>query len=231
MSSSSQQAPDTIGERPRTYFRIFLAVSAVAVYSLFLGPWLLQPALPSTVYAVVGFAVYWLIALGVLFFTWRKANGSLKAIGFRAITWKSAVAAVGVGVILSLLVPVLTLLAAQLIPSSASGGIIGTAAEHPSWVILLSVLTAGVTEEIIFRGHLIERLVDVTNRPWSAALISVCAFTLPHLAGWNLTHVVGVVVPLGAVLTAIYMWKRNVLFVMIVHIVIDAPLIFISLSA
>lgn len=139
-------------------------------------------------------------------------------------------AALGLGVVLSLLVPVLTLLVSQLLPSTGSGGILDTAAEYPTWLMVLRVFTAGVTEEIIFRGHLIERLLDVIDSRWSAALISLGAFVLPHLAGWNLTHVLGIVVPLGAILTALYLWKQNVLFVMIVHIVIDAPLIFISLA-
>jgi membrane protease YdiL (CAAX protease family) len=36
--------------------------------------------------------------------------------------------------------------------------------------------------------------------------------------------------PLGATLTGLYLWRRNVLFVAITHIMIDLPLLLVALG-
>lgn len=54
-------------------------------------------------------------------------------------------------------------------------------------------------------------------------------FTVIHVPGWGVAHALGVVLPLGAALTGLYVWKRNLLLVMLVHLVIDAPLIVLAL--
>lgn len=104
-----------------------------------------------------------------------------------------------------------------------------TASNFPWWILLLSVVTAGVTEEVLFRGYPLERLYEMTGNKWLSGLISLAFFVAIHAAGWNMAHVVGVVIPLGIILTGLYFWRRNLLFVMIVHVVIDLPLVFISL--
>jgi membrane protease YdiL (CAAX protease family) len=212
-------------------FRILIPAALIALYSLLFGPLLLRSATTPAGYSVIGFAVFWAVALGLVALSRSGGDRSPVSIGFRSLSWKWVAAALAIGVLLSLLVPVLTLLVTRVLPSSDVGGILDTAGQYPSWVVLLSVLTAGVTEEIIFRGDLIERLLEATGNPWGSALLSLGAFILPHLAGWNPAHILGVVIPLGAVLTGLYMWKRNVLFVMIVHVMIDAPLFLLSFGA
>ena len=152
------------------------------------------------------------------------------SIGFASLTVKDGLLAVVIGIVLSISVPLLTLLASQFLPSTTEGSIVSTA-QAPWLILLFSVLTAGITEEIIFRGYLIERLSKLTGKSVIAVVISVIAFTLPHLLNWNIVHVVGVVLPLGLILSWIYLWKRNILFNMIVHIVIDLPLVFIALAS
>lgn len=96
-------------------------------------------------------------------------------------------------------------------------------------MLTLGVITAAVTEEVLFRGYALERLKQRTGR-WSlAGLISVGVFTVIHLPGWGRAHALGVVLPMGAALTALYIWKRNLVLVMLVYLVIDAPLIVLAL--
>ena len=78
----------------------------------------------------------------------------------------------------------------------------------PAWLLLVMVLTASVTEELLFRSYPIERLARLTGKRWPGALLSLAAFVAFHLHGWNLGHVVGVVLPLGAVMTGLYLWRR-----------------------
>jgi membrane protease YdiL (CAAX protease family) len=114
----------------------------------------------------------------------------------------------------------------------SNGGDINEVVSNTSWMLILfSILTAGITEEIVFRGYIIERIHEITNKTWLGVLISIIAFVLPHTISWNMTHVIAVVLPLGAILTGLYLWKRNVIFNMIVHIVIDLPLVIMAVFA
>jgi membrane protease YdiL (CAAX protease family) len=152
-------------------------------------------------------------------------------IGIKKITVKEVLLALVLGIVLSLTVPVLTLIASQIMPTAQEGDIASVTGTVPAALLLLGVLTAGITEEVLYRGYPIERITEITGNKWLAVLISVIAFVLPHIAGWNLTHIVAVVIPLGIVLSGLYLWKRNLIFNMIVHIVIDLPLVFITLMS
>ena len=98
------------------------------------------------------------------------------------------------------------------------------------WLLVLGVivLTASVTEEVLFRAYPLERVARLTGNMWLAAILSVAAFVAFLLRGWNMAHVWGAVLPLGAILTALYAWRRNLPFVIIVHFFIDLPLVLIA---
>ena len=117
-----------------------------------------------------------------------------------------------------------------MIPSN--GGDIGNVTSNTSWVlILISILTAGIAEEIVFRGYIIERVSEITKKGWIGVVVSVIGFVLPHTMSWNMSHVIAVVLPLGLILSWLYLWKRNLIFNMIVHIVIDLPLVVMAMIA
>ncbi|MAU01798.1 MAG: hypothetical protein CL608_32075 [Anaerolineaceae bacterium] len=71
----------------------------------------------------------------------------------------------------------------------------------------------------------------MTGRSWLAALITVLAFTLLHLFGWDWIHVVTAVLPSGIMLTLFYLWRRNLALNVIIHAVINAPLLLLPLLA
>jgi membrane protease YdiL (CAAX protease family) len=197
-------------------------------FNLIVGPLFLEPRLDATLSALIGFGVHWLATLGLLLLVRIGEGQPLSSVGLRRLSWKWVLAAIGLGVALSLAVPLLTTLVGQVIPAPESGTIESTTAHYPAWVLLVGVITAGVTEECMFRAYPQERLIAVTRRPWLSATISLTLFVLAHLQGWNLAHVVGVVLPLGAALTALYLWRRNLLFVIIVHTLVDLPLVFMA---
>ena len=78
----------------------------------------------------------------------------------------------------------------------------------PFGFIILLALRAAVTEEILFRGYAIERLGAVVGSRLAAALVSLVIFTLAHLGAWDLNYLI-VVAPVGLVLTAQYLWRRD----------------------
>jgi membrane protease YdiL (CAAX protease family) len=96
----------------------------------------------------------------------------------------------------------------------------------PAWFRWAVVITAGVTEEIMFRGYPIERLHEVTGSLWLAALIPLAVFTLAHLGGWSWSHLVGVLFG-GGLLTGLYLWQRDLVACIIAHALIDSLIIFL----
>jgi len=185
---------------------------------------------PEQTRTIWGLALTWIVTIVLLILIKFGEKRSYSSIGFFPITIKEGLIAMGIGAVLSLSVPLLTLLASQFLPSTTEGSIMDAAVQTSWYMLLFGVLTSGVTEEIIFRGYLIERLGKLTGKLPVAVGISVLAFTLPHVVNWNITHVIGVVLPLGLILSWLYLWKRNILFNIIVHIVINLPLVFIALT-
>ena len=57
------------------------------------------------------------------------------------------------------------------------------------WIVLVAWLTAGLGEELLFRGFLLDRLMrlrGMRGRKWPAAIIQAAIFGLPHLyQGWG----------------------------------------------
>jgi membrane protease YdiL (CAAX protease family) len=86
-------------------------------------------------------------------------------------------------------------------------------------VTTLAVIRAGISEEVLYRGYAIERLQSLTGSKWIAVAISLPLFAAFHfrqgLAGVFLAFV------LGAILTAFYLWKRDLLANMVGHFLVD----------
>ena len=96
--------------------------------------------------------------------------------------------------------------------------------------LALGIGTAVIMEEVVYRAYLIERSVQLTGRRWPGAILGLALFVVIHLGGWNLAHVVGYVLPLGAAFTGLYLWRRNLLFVVIAHLLLDLPIVLIALG-
>lgn len=81
-------------------------------------------------------------------------------------------------------------------------------------------LTAGICEEVLYRGLLVALLVDLLGLPIvPAALVAVVVFAVAHayqgLAGMLVTGL------LGAVLAALYVATGSLLLPILVHVLID----------
>jgi membrane protease YdiL (CAAX protease family) len=101
----------------------------------------------------------------------------------------------------------------------------------PAWVMIPAWITGSFTEEVLFRSYSIERLAQIVGRRWLAGLITLVAFALLHLLTWDWIHVLTAVLPGSILLTLLYLWRRSLAFVVIVHAVINAPLLLLPLLA
>src|SRR5262252_1439823 len=89
----------------------------------------------------------------------------------------------------------------------------------PTWVLLLTILRAGFIEEFFYRGYAIERLQSLTGKRLLAAAIPLFFFAIFHYRqGWA-----GIIIALlsGAVLTGVYLLKRNLWVTITAHFLGD----------
>jgi membrane protease YdiL (CAAX protease family) len=89
----------------------------------------------------------------------------------------------------------------------------------PMGVSLLLYARAGIAEEVFYRGYAIERIEALTGSRAIAAAVPLLIFASGHfsqgIAGILITFVI------GAIATAIYLWKRNLLILIIAHFMVD----------
>lgn len=89
---------------------------------------------------------------------------------------------------------------------------------------LALIATAAVTEEVIFRGYLIERLYSLTGRAWGSAAIAFLIFTAAHIPGHGLALVLAGTWQVGAALCLLYMRTRSLGACILLHLLINSTL-------
>jgi uncharacterized protein len=211
---------------------VLIALSAPIVQRL-LGPWF-KSTFEFPMDRFVSLWNFWIAMIIVLAIAHFAEGYPLAAFGFqrskktlrtRLIEWILAV--LGAPVVVSVIVLFSTyvrgLITNEPAPSLAAVRLL------PWWVLIPAWITGSLTEEVLFRSYPIERLTQMTGQPWLAGLISVLAFTLLHLFGWDWIHVLTAVLPGGILLTLIYMWRRNLAMNVLLHAVINAPLLLLPL--
>jgi membrane protease YdiL (CAAX protease family) len=90
----------------------------------------------------------------------------------------------------------------------------------PTWYLCLTVVVVAAGEEWLYRGYAIERLEVLTGKAWPAGGVSLLAFTLVHLPLWGIGASLTTFVS-GGILTALYIWRRDISFLMLAHVVTD----------
>jgi membrane protease YdiL (CAAX protease family) len=98
---------------------------------------------------------------------------------------------------------------------------IATARRMPTWLLAFAVLTAGVVEEVLYRGFPLERLAEATGSAALAGSITVLVFAVVHWPVWGAGPVLSFVVS-GIVVTAFYVWQRDLTATIVAHAVTDA---------
>lgn len=96
--------------------------------------------------------------------------------------------------------------------------------------VLVMIVTAAVTEEIVYRGYLAERLGTLTGSRWLGAALSLAIFVVPHVVffgpSWLLHHFVGAI----AIATVVLV-RRNLWVGVLVHLGRNAPILIPTFAA
>ena len=94
-------------------------------------------------------------------------------------------------------------------------------------LLLFTCLTAGITEELLFRGYLLPRLQLVFNSIKIPLLLSSLLFGLTHFGFGTLIQVIGPF-GIGLVLAIHYYKYRNLKIIIICHFLWDFTIIFLK---
>jgi membrane protease YdiL (CAAX protease family) len=157
----------------------------------------------------------WLCVLALFIIVRRGERLPLSSIGLgKTRWWKSALWGLALALICGVVGTAIALLTAY-----GHGPGSDQFAKLPLWLITLIVIRAGVVEELFYRGYAIERLEALgLGRLWSAG-IPLAIFSLAHWTGGWANIVIALA--LGAVLTAFYLWHRDLTANMIGHFTVD----------
>jgi membrane protease YdiL (CAAX protease family) len=180
--------------------------------------------IPSTSFitfrsGAIGAIVEWVLAIALLavIFFWERLP--LSSIGIHRVTVQDVLWGVG-GFLLGLLTFFISafVFSALHIGTTATG-VKQLAAVPIGWRAFI-VLTAGITEEILFRGYPIERLNMLTGRLGLSAALAYLIFVMVHIPLWGL----GGAIQIGLwsiVVTGLYVWRRRLVSCMVMHILND----------
>lgn len=170
--------------------------------------------------ALLGEAILVLLCVGVLGIVLRWERRTLTSIGIRPLGWQS----VGWGIAFAaFLIWVYSPLLGRAmgfahIPWFAEG--FAKLARFPVWYPALGVVIGGTAEELLYRGYAVERLARLTGSWWLAGFLSVLAFGLAHVPMWGWSAAVTTLAS-GALATAFFVWRRDLLANILAHVVTD----------
>jgi len=117
-----------------------------------------------------------------------------------------------------------TLVASQLIErfGTSAAGETDARSASPLALGLASAIVAGICEEFIYRGFLIEELGELLRNRSVAAAISVVVFALAHQSvyGWSVASVYPGLI--GLVITILYLRRGSLPICILMHASLDA---------
>lgn len=140
----------------------------------------------------------------------------LTSVGFRTFGFVSGTVGAIAGILLVAGIVVIYSFVFPLLHLKMNTAEMGKLMATPFWYRVALVTRAAVAEELLFRGYPMERIAELSGRRWLAAVISWAAFTYAHLSSWGWAQLV-VAGYGGIVLTALYLWRRNLWVNMIAH--------------
>lgn len=191
---------------------------ALGGISLPFGKW--DHALTSVGHMAANELVYWgLVAAVLLYVAWIERR-PLASIGLSKPGGTDIFAALATGV---LMIAALALLYLVVLPALHWDETqqIQTLTAVPFWLRFISVVRAAVSEEVLFRGYALERAQELSGSRSAAGVFTWAIFTLEHLSYWGWHHLL-IAGTAGAMLTLLYLWRRNLWANILAHFMVDA---------
>ncbi|TGO04356.1 CPBP family intramembrane glutamic endopeptidase [Serinibacter arcticus] len=90
--------------------------------------------------------------------------------------------------------------------------------------VIVLIVTAAVTEEVVFRGYLAERVGAILRSRLAGAGVSLAVFVVPHVLvfgpSWLLHQLAGTLA-----LVTVALVRRNLVAAMLTHLLVNAPIL------
>ncbi len=196
---------------------ILVALAGIPFVELVAGLWFGDESLLALF--IRDIVVKWAFAAVIVGMVVRIERRPLSSIGITRPRWGDVGAAVLVFVLGAASYPFTTPLLESLGFETTVGGI-EQLAMYPFLFVLVLALTAAVTEELLYRGFPIERIIELTGSTVLGAGITVFFFVLFHIPYWGLGGALQISVN-AVLLTLLYVWRRNVIACIIAHAITD----------
>jgi hypothetical protein len=165
---------------------------------------------------------YWGTVLVLLFYARKVEHQPL-------LIWKESKPAIGF-FLLSVLVLYLLFIAASIVSAipmlfgmrenNAVIKMIAQLLKGHFWVLVFIALTAGVTEEFIFRGYVLTRLSQLFKKPYVPVIVSSLLFSALHYKYNSLRELIFAFL-IGVIFSVYYLKYRNIKALMLTHFLID----------
>lgn len=155
------------------------------------------------------------IVLAIIAFGIQKRSAS--DFGLRMFGWRDVLLMIGALAGAYVFVGI----ASRIVPMQTSSLEIRQLVTVPFSLKLGLVLTAGICEEFMYRGFGIEELAGLTGSVWLAGLISWLGFSFAHIDRYGFTTALIIPATVGAFITLLYLWRRNLPICMLLHAIFD----------
>ncbi len=198
--------------------------TAIALFAALIGPPLfvivperLFGPTPSLSISIVLQTLYCGLAVFVLWVIVSRERLPLSSVGLHRPIWPTLAFGLLFWAAGMFVLPVLTGPLAVAVGREGLAYGIHKLAVLPIWFRLVMAVTGGAIEELCYRGYAIERFTVITGRRWLAATIAITAFALAHIPNWGSGVALVGDLPFGMLMTAFYLWRRDLLANALAH--------------
>jgi membrane protease YdiL (CAAX protease family) len=164
---------------------------------------------------------WWPLLIIMLLYVPLVERRPYASIGLRLPTWKTLVLGVGAAVLIVYGINPVSAWIVSWLHLQDGGAAAQTIQDTPLWYRTLLITRGSIVEEVVFRGYMIERIEELTGSRIVAGAVSLAAFVYAHMALWGWAPLVFVTLA-GLVSTLLYLWRRDLVLLIIAHWLTDA---------
>ena len=165
---------------------------------------------------VAGLALHWIDLAALILIVVLAERRALSSIGLRPPGWWT----IPLGIVAAAIILVVAGLLTRVLKLGADARYVAYLQSLPVALRVVQVVTAGVFEETLYRGYALERLVPLCGSAWAAGAITLVLFVLMHVPAVCWAHLAPVAI-VGALVTLLYLWRRDLMTNIVAHATID----------
>ena len=168
-----------------------------------------------------------LIVLVVFALARYREGLPLRRLGFARLGWSSMAIGLTLTLFFTMVVgPFAYWIVTQLNMGTFEEGL-SNLATLPTWYLILTIVFVATAEELLYRAYAIESLSAITGSVGIAGAVSLSAFAAAHVPMWGWGPALTTLVS-GAVATLVYVWRRDIVALIVAHVATDLYAIVIA---